>query len=246
MKRKRSLIWKLPENEFIELVKNSKTLKNVLGVFGLKNKGGNNRTAWERIKHLNLNTDHFLNRIESSHESRKITLDVFKKNYLIENSLKDRSTVKKYLIKFNLLEWRCNSCGNNGIWNGKTLSLQLEHKNGVSNDNRLKNLCFLCPNCHSQTDTFAGKKLKRKNTIVKRSYRKKNKINWPSNEILKELILEYPLIHLGGILGVSDNAIRKHCYKNNIKLPKNGYWQKIHDNLGKWRKSSAIAFHQKI
>jgi hypothetical protein len=34
--------------------------------------------------------------------------------------------------------------------------LQLEHVNGVNNDNRPQNLCFLCPSCHSQTSTFCG------------------------------------------------------------------------------------------
>ena len=40
------------------------------------------------------------------------------------------------------------------------LTLQLDHINGINNDNRKENLRFLCPNCHSQTNTFAGKNLK--------------------------------------------------------------------------------------
>ena len=40
------------------------------------------------------------------------------------------------------------------------LTLQLDHINGINNDNRKENLRFLCPNCHSQTDTFAGRNLK--------------------------------------------------------------------------------------
>lgn len=42
-------------------------------------------------------------------------------------------------------------------WNGQPLVLQLEHKNGINNDNRLENLAFICPNCHSQTPTYAGR-----------------------------------------------------------------------------------------
>ncbi len=37
----------------------------------------------------------------------------------------------------------------------------MEHKNGDTYDNRLENLCFLCPNCHSQTKTFSGKNAKK-------------------------------------------------------------------------------------
>jgi hypothetical protein len=75
----------------------------------------------------------------------------------IVGSTTARHAVKRRLIQENLIEYRCIDCGNTGEWAGKTLSLQLEHKNGISNDNRLENLTFICPNCHSQTDTYAGK-----------------------------------------------------------------------------------------
>jgi 5-methylcytosine-specific restriction endonuclease McrA len=135
-------------------------MKDVLSYFNLKNKGGNNKTVKERIQFLNLDTSHFLTSVESSSYSRRLTLESFQERYLTINSNKVRKDIKKYLLKFHLLKWRCDNCNNNGTWNGKKLSLQLEHKNGISNDNRLENLCFLCPNCHSQTDTFAGKKKK--------------------------------------------------------------------------------------
>ena len=43
------------------------------------------------------------------------------------------------------------------IWNDKKLSLQLDHINGDNSDNRLENLRFLCPNCHTQTETYCSK-----------------------------------------------------------------------------------------
>jgi hypothetical protein len=46
-------------------------------------------------------------------------------------------------------------------WNNKGLVLQLDHINGVHNDNRVENLRILCPNCHSQTDTFCAKNIKK-------------------------------------------------------------------------------------
>ncbi len=47
------------------------------------------------------------------------------------------------------------------LWNNKEIVLQLEHINGVNNDNRPQNLCFLCPSCHSQTSTFTGRNSKK-------------------------------------------------------------------------------------
>lgn len=45
-------------------------------------------------------------------------------------------------------------------WNGKPLILTLDHRNGISNDHRLENLRWLCPNCNSQTETFCGRRKK--------------------------------------------------------------------------------------
>ena len=41
---------------------------------------------------------------------------------------------------------------------GRSLSMALHHVNGDGSDNRLENLQMLCPNCHSQTENFAGRK----------------------------------------------------------------------------------------
>lgn len=67
-----------------------------------------------------------------------------------------RAHVKQRLRLAGLLRQSCDRCGISD-WLGEPLSLQLDHKNGIKNDNRLENLHLLCPNCHSQTDTFAGR-----------------------------------------------------------------------------------------
>lgn len=76
---------------------------------------------------------------------------------MVENSTYSNMTkFKNRLIKANLIEYKCSCCGITE-WNGKPLTLQLHHINGNNRDNRLENLTFLCPNCHSQTDNFSGK-----------------------------------------------------------------------------------------
>ena len=66
--------------------------------------------------------------------------------------------------------YECAACNNehftksdDGVlrWNNKEIVLQLEHKNGNNTDNRLQNLEFLCPSCHSQTSTFTGRNSKK-------------------------------------------------------------------------------------
>ena len=76
---------------------------------------------------------------------------------LVENSSYARHLLKKRIIKENLLEYKCSCCGIGDSWNEKKLVLQLDHINGVNNDHRLENLRFVCPNCHSQQDTYAAK-----------------------------------------------------------------------------------------
>lgn len=71
---------------------------------------------------------------------------------------KDDATVKRKLIKYGYLEEKCymDGCVVKTEWNGKKLVLHLDHKNGNKKDRSLENLRLLCPNCHSQTETYCG------------------------------------------------------------------------------------------
>lgn len=103
---------------------------------------------------------------------------------LVENSVYFNSAnLKTKLLKYNLLKYECQICGIKD-WNGIDLSLQLDHINGISNDNRIENLRLLCPNCHSQTDTYAGKK-KKELPIQTNTYDNKKKKQLPVREKYK-------------------------------------------------------------
>ena len=67
-----------------------------------------------------------------------------------------RNHLKSRLIQAGLMENRCGRCGITE-WMGEPLTMALHHINGIGCDNRLENLLLLCPNCHAQTNNFAGK-----------------------------------------------------------------------------------------
>ena len=51
----------------------------------------------------------------------------------------------------------CEDCGTGPSWNGRPLTLEVDHVDGDWSDNRPGNLRILCPNCHSTTDTYCGR-----------------------------------------------------------------------------------------
>ena len=77
--------------------------------------------------------------------------EVFKEESHYSNEM-----VKQRIVSQGMLEYRCIKCGIDK-WQGETIVLDLDHINGDNLDNRLENLRFLCPNCHSQTDTYKGR-----------------------------------------------------------------------------------------
>ena len=59
--------------------------------------------------------------------------------------------MRHYLVENTVYE--CSECGVNEL-NGKHITLQVDHIDGDKENNTFENLRFLCPNCHSQTETW--------------------------------------------------------------------------------------------
>lgn len=85
----------------------------------------------------------------------------------LHSKKRTRSVVRRVLLREGILELVCAICGTHS-WLGRPLSLHLDHINGVADDHRHDNLRMLCPNCHSQTETYAGRNLRRRKACKKR------------------------------------------------------------------------------
>lgn len=104
----------------------------------------------------------------------------------VEHSTYSRTSLKKRILKSNLIAYKCAICSMLPIWNGKDLVLQLDHINGINDDNRLENLRFLCPNCHTQTDTFSAKNRRNSNRSKKAYYKNGVKFNAPLAQLVEQ------------------------------------------------------------
>ena len=149
-------IYKLSDEQFVELLKKSSTISEVLFKLGYTVKG--NSWGYSQVKRRmdDLNLDYSIFKGKSSVIKITKLNNVRKEDILKENCKHQRTVLRRYVIKNNLIPYKCAICGCTE-WQGKTLSLELDHINGINNDNRLENLRFLCPNCHSQTSTYGSR-----------------------------------------------------------------------------------------
>lgn len=64
--------------------------------------------------------------------------------------------LKNKLLREGIKNNVCERCGISE-WCSEPINIELDHINGIRTDHRLDNLRMLCPNCHSQTNTYRSK-----------------------------------------------------------------------------------------
>lgn len=141
-----------------QIVNESYSFAEVLRKIGLRDVGSNFKTIKKYVEEYNIDTSHFKGQTWNKGMSNTDYAAYNKlENILKENTNFKSDTLKYRLVKEGLKQWKCEKCGNEGVWEGEELVLELHHINGNHYDNRLENLQILCPNCHSQTDNFRKK-----------------------------------------------------------------------------------------
>lgn len=146
---------KITKEEYVNAAVNAFSFAGMLRNLGLKPCGGNYKVVHNAITEYQIDISHFTG------QGWNVGLKFIPKKarnleeILTENSYYNTFKLKNRLFKEGLKEKRCECCKRTE-WMGKEIPLELHHKNGVNNDNRIENLEILCPNCHALTDNYRG------------------------------------------------------------------------------------------
>lgn len=202
--------------------------------------GGNPRTVKKWAERWRIDAGHFDPRaaaIEGLRRHRHAAKPL--EDVLVEASTYSRNALKRRLYSTGLKHPVCEMCGQGEQWNGMTISMILDHTNGVRDDNRIANLRIVCPNCAAGLDTHCGRRRKALETVrdclrCGSSFRPKyrdhrycsracgqraprssaprpalRKVERPPLDQLLDEVKRFGFCAVGRKYGVSDNAIRK-------------------------------------
>ncbi|MFE2301031.1 HNH endonuclease [Streptomyces sp. NPDC059445] len=131
----------------------STSVKDVVRHLGISQVGGNQTHVARRITALGIDTSHFTQTRRGASKGSPFGVLTVR---LPENGRVPGRRLRRELLRSGVEE-RCAECGTGPEWNGRPLTLEVDHISGRWWDNRPENLRLLCPNCHAATDTYRGR-----------------------------------------------------------------------------------------
>lgn len=197
----KSIIDQVSKEKLEELINTSQSISQMIEKLGLRKTA----TQISKIKKRLLQEGFEIGSIEELFYFKRNQPQAKKKSIILDDILVKNSNYnirgrKKELFEKGILKEECYSCGIGPKWNGKIIALQFDHINGDHKDNRVENLRILCPNCHSQTETYSGRNQKKIINCLKckEECQKSNQLNYcPS--CFSDATLSYINKKMGGL-----------------------------------------------
>jgi hypothetical protein len=164
--RTSELRFAIARDDLAAIVRDCRSIAQVLRRLGLPEQGRPHRELTARIQQLGLDTSHFRgqgwSRTETVVTHPSVAAGAKRRSFsndqvFVENSpIIASGSIRRRLLALGW-PYRCAWCEISD-WRGQPLVLHLDHINGINNDNRFCNLRWLCPNCHSQTATYCNRR----------------------------------------------------------------------------------------
>jgi predicted RNA-binding Zn-ribbon protein involved in translation (DUF1610 family) len=141
-----------------DAVANSISIAGVLRYLEIPIAGGTHAHISRKIKQLGIDTSHFKRVAPNKGKPSAWRLTPGQALVArVPGSPRPKAHLLRRALRESGVPYACEACGIDAEWNGKPIVLHVDHINGDWLDTRKENLRFLCPNCHSQTPTFAGR-----------------------------------------------------------------------------------------
>lgn len=224
---------KYSKEELVAALDGAKSIRDVISNLGLNINSGNYRAVKGYYLRRDLNLPEF--DYSSAGDSLKSFNRIPDDKWFVYGTMRGGQSSRKRLVASGLKD-ECQICGLGATWNDRPIVLQVDHIDGDRFNNVVGNLRILCPNCHSQTETYSnngrskrnkycqcGLKISRQSESCRSCASKKNKtggsqlkFNFPPIPDLLKMLAASSYTSVAKVIGCSDNTIRKHLMRNGI------------------------------